>query len=135
MVFDSLRKALKGDPSLREEDLLRELGRTEISLARAQDQLESQRQARLSALFPEGPVSGAGEGLFPGLDPINFDDEESDGWLVVMSTSTLPALEPANAPPSGHSMTLRTSLGKPTIEKITSDASATAFGESAQVAP
>ena len=51
-----------------------------------------------------------------------------------MSTSTLPGLEPAKAP-SGPSMTSRTSLGNPTIEKTTSDAAATARGDSAHFAP
>ena len=58
----------------------------------------------------------------------------SDGSLVVMSTRMLPLLEPASAP-SAPSITSRTSLGKPTIEKTTSDAAATALGVSAHLAP
>src|SRR5580698_7219808 len=51
-----------------------------------------------------------------------------------MSTKTLPGFEPASAP-SDPSRTSRTSLGKPTIEKITSEAAATARGVSAHFAP
>ena len=51
-----------------------------------------------------------------------------------MSTSTLPALQPASAPAS-PSNTWRTSLGKPTIEMTTSDAAATSRGEAAHLAP
>src|SRR5262245_34481400 len=51
-----------------------------------------------------------------------------------MSTSTLPAFDPARAP-CDPSITSRTSLGKPTIAKTTSEASATALGEAAHFAP
>ena len=51
-----------------------------------------------------------------------------------MSTMTLPDSEPARAPSSPR-MTSRTSLGKPTMLKITSLFSATARGLSAHAAP
>ena len=58
----------------------------------------------------------------------------SDGSLVVISTRMLPASDPARAP-SAPSITSRTSLGKPTIVKTTSEAAATALGVSAHFAP
>ena len=58
----------------------------------------------------------------------------SDGSLVVISTRTLPSFDPASAP-FLPSITSRTSLGNPTMAKITSEASATARGESAHTAP
>ena len=51
-----------------------------------------------------------------------------------MSTSIVPGLLPASAP-FGPRNTSRTSFGKPTMAKTTSDCSATAFGESAQCRP
>ena len=56
------------------------------------------------------------------------------GSLVVMSTRTVPGFAPASVP-SVPSVTSRTSRGKPTIVKTTSDAWATARGESASLAP
>ena len=58
----------------------------------------------------------------------------SEGWLVVMSTRIEPSRQPPSAP-SGPRITLRTSAGYPTIVNTTSEAAATALGESAQAAP
>ncbi len=56
------------------------------------------------------------------------------GSVVVMSTRMLPFFAPERTPRSPR-MTSRTSGGKPTIVNTTSDASATALGESAHAAP
>lgn len=58
----------------------------------------------------------------------------NEGSLVVMSTITAPAFAPLKVP-VGPRCTDRTSLGKPTIEKITSLHPATACGDSHQLAP
>ena len=90
--------------------------------------------SRASCAPTSPPETGASTLATPLAFAASWISTANDGSLVVMSTSTLPASQPARAP-SGPSTTSRTSRGKPTMLKITSLRSATDFGVSAQVAP
>ena len=76
MVFDSIRRALGGSDSKDADEA--ELTRVRGAMTERQAQLVAKRESRLDALFPEGPVEGAAEGHFPGIDPVNLikSDEE-----------------------------------------------------------
>ena len=86
MVFDTLRRALSGDDASREEALRAELRRLDEALDKRRGMLEARKASRLEALYPQGPVAGSGEGRFPGLDPVNFEEGEDEGWLVAIAT-------------------------------------------------
>lgn len=87
-MFDSLRRALGQEPG-EPEGLRAELTRLHDAIETRAEQLESKRASRLEALFPDGPVEGAGEGRFPGLAPINFEEEEPESWLVATATGII----------------------------------------------
>ncbi len=87
-MFDSIRKALGKDEGDR-EGLEAELARVRAAMAERQEQLESKREGRLQALFPQQPVAGAAEGRYPGLDPVNFEEGEQQSWLVGAATGII----------------------------------------------
>ena len=71
MVFDSLRRALGGSEGDRALELQVELDRVQTALFQRADELDQKRATRLQALFPDGPVAGAGGGLH-GTWPTNL---------------------------------------------------------------
>jgi hypothetical protein len=83
-VFDSLKRAFSSDDPSR--DFAGELARLDESLDARRDELEAKRQARLQALFPQGPVEGWGPQRFPELDPLNFEDDQGESWLITVAT-------------------------------------------------
>ena len=89
MVFDSLRRALGGSEGDRALELQVELDRVQTALFQRADELDQKRATRLQALFPDGPVAGAGGGLYPDLAPVNFEESEPMGWLVTAATGII----------------------------------------------
>ena len=87
-MFDSLRRALGAEPS-EPGELRAELSRVRTAIEDRACQLEGKRASRLDALFPNGPVEGAGGGRFPGLDPVNFEEDEPESWLVAAATGII----------------------------------------------
>ena len=87
--------------------------------------------SRASRAPTSPPETGASTLCTPIFLAASAISTASDGSLVVMSTSDRARRLPASAP-SGPRITVRTSAGKPTMVKTTSDSSATALGESAQ---
>lgn len=85
-MFDTLRRALSGDEATREEALKADLRRLDEALDKRRGMLEARKASRLEALYPQGPVEGSGRGRFPGLDPVNFEEGEDEGWLVAIAT-------------------------------------------------
>ncbi len=88
-VFDSIKRALGGGDPAERAALEGELARVRVALGERRAQLEAKRASRLEALFPRGPVAGAAPGRYPGLDPINFEDGEEQGWLVGAATGII----------------------------------------------
>lgn len=85
-MFDTLRRALGQDDPARVESLRADLARLDAALDKRRGMLEARRQSRQDALYPQGPVAGSGGGRFPGLDPVNFEEGEEEGWLVAMAS-------------------------------------------------
>ena len=83
-MFDSLKRAFQDDSTPR--DLEVELARIDEQLDARRDDLEAMRQARLEALFPTGPAEGWQPGRYPELDPLNFEDGETESWLITVAT-------------------------------------------------
>lgn len=92
--------------------------------------------ARVPFLAPRSPpdtgASIEAQFLADAAAAISTAREGSD---VVISTKTPPGRRPERAPCSGSKRTLRTSDGKPTMEKTTSDWEASSRGELARFAP
>lgn len=88
-MFDSVRRALQGDPGRRAEELRAELVRLEVALEERRTQLEERRRERLQALFPAGPVPGHGPARYPDLAPLNFEDSEGRSWLVEVASRVI----------------------------------------------
>ncbi|MCW8139652.1 MAG: hypothetical protein KIT58_12210 [Planctomycetota bacterium] len=84
-MFESLRRAISGEPTDRRAELFAERGRVVEALEQRRAMLEDKRRTRVEALFPEGPVPGAGAGRFPDLDPFNFEEAEEQSWLVAVA--------------------------------------------------
>lgn len=86
--------------------------------------------ARLPFLAPRSPpdtgASTEWQSFIVAAAEISAAREGSD---VVMSTRTPPGRSPGRAPEVESRRTLRTSEGKPTMEKMTSDWEATARGD------
>lgn len=89
MVFDALRRALGNDGPERLDEVQREIARLDEAIARRTRELHELRSRRLQTLFPDGPVPGSGEGRYPGLDPVNFEEDESQGWLISAATGII----------------------------------------------
>lgn len=89
MVFDSIKRALTGDDAERQPEAEKELARISEAVKRRADELEAKRKGRLDALFPKGPVEGAGSGRYPGLDPVNFEEGEPQSWLISTATGII----------------------------------------------
>ena len=109
MVFDTLRRALGGDDAARVETLRGELRRLDEALEKRRGMLESRRQSRLEALYPRGPVEGSGPTRFPGLDPVNFEEGEGEGWMVAIATRVIDRFPGSEALLSQLDTTLLTS--------------------------
>src|SRR5262249_51748327 len=75
------------------------------------------------------PETGASTLYTPALDAASAISTASAGSLVVISTRIDPRWQPASDP-SGPKVTARTSAGNPTMLNTTSEAAATALGES-----
>lgn len=94
-MFDSLRRRVLGGPDeARRLEVELELGRTQEALATRREMLEEKRKARLGALFPDGPIAGAGRGpdgtfRFPDLDPTNFEESGEQRWYVAVATGII----------------------------------------------
>ena len=91
-------------------------------------------ESRASRAPMSPPETGASIAAIPRAAAALAISTARAGSLVVMSTRTEPAAAPASVP-SAPSVIARTSEGWPTIEKTTSAAAATAFGEDAGIAP
>lgn len=85
-MFDSLRRAISGDAQGKKAELLAEQVRLRTALEQRNAMLEEKRLTRVQALFPEGPVPGAGPRRYPDLDPFNFEESEAPSWLVGVAT-------------------------------------------------
>lgn len=85
-VFEGLRRKLSGDAADRREELVAERVKLREGLAAREAQLEEKRRSRVQALFPDGPVVGAGPGRYPELDPFNFEETEEQSWLIGVAT-------------------------------------------------
>jgi hypothetical protein len=85
-VFDSLRRKLSGDGADRRSELEAERSKLREGLVQREAMLEEKRRSRVQALFPDGPVVGAGPGRYPELDPFNFEESEEQTWLVGVAT-------------------------------------------------
>lgn len=85
-MFDSLRRAISGDAQGKKAELAAEKVRLESALEQRNAMLEEKRHTRVQALFPQGPVPGAGAGRYPDLDPFNFEESEASSWLVGVAT-------------------------------------------------
>lgn len=81
-MFESLKRAIAGDGPAHRAELEAERLRVHEALEQRRALLEEKRRTRVEALFPEGPVPGAGEGRYPDLDPFNFEEAEEQSWLV-----------------------------------------------------
>jgi hypothetical protein len=88
-VFDSFKRALGRDDSGRRKEIERELTRIEDALTIRQAQLDDRRASRQAALFPGGPVEGAGEGRYPGIHPLSFEESEPQSWLLSAATGII----------------------------------------------
>ncbi|MCO5165769.1 MAG: hypothetical protein M9894_05300 [Planctomycetes bacterium] len=84
-MFESLKRAISGEPTDRRAELLAERVRVLEGLEQRRSMLEEKRRTRVEALFPDGPVPGAGAGRFPDLDPFNFEEAEEQSWLVAVA--------------------------------------------------
>ncbi len=84
-MFESLRRAIAGDGVGRRAELEAERVRVTDALDQRRGMLEEKRRTRVEALFPEGPVPGAGQGRYPELDPFNFEEAEEQSWLVAVA--------------------------------------------------
>lgn len=84
-MFESLKRAISGDGAGRRAELEAERVRVTDGLEQRRGMLEDKRRTRVAALFPEGPVPGAGEGRYPDLDPFNFEEAEEQSWLVAVA--------------------------------------------------
>lgn len=100
------------------------------------DESPPANMARVPSLAPRSPPeTGAStdeQPLEAAAAEISTAKEGSD---VVMSTRIPPGLRPERAPEVGSRRTERTSEGKPTMEKTTSDWEARELGEEARLAP
>ncbi|MEZ6185559.1 MAG: hypothetical protein R3F62_11185 [Planctomycetota bacterium] len=88
-MFDQLRRAFGSDENQRRVKLEAELLRVSEAIEKRRASLEELRRSRLQALFPEGAVAGSGEGRYPDLDPINFEEGEQESWLVSVATQII----------------------------------------------
>ncbi|MGE0706468.1 MAG: hypothetical protein AB7N76_15455 [Planctomycetota bacterium] len=88
-MFDSLKRALSGDDGRRLADIERELLKVQDALSVREAQLEDRRASRHAALFPDGPVPGAGQGRYPGLHPQTFEEAEPQPWLIAAATGII----------------------------------------------
>lgn len=88
-MFDQLRRAFSGDSDQRRAKLEAELARVTMAIEKRSESLDTLRRNRFQALFPDGAVDGAGDGRYPDLDPINFEEGEQDSWLVSMATQVI----------------------------------------------
>lgn len=88
-MFESIKRALGASGSGDVAELQQELERVQEGLLVRQAQLDDKRASRLTALYPQGPVEGAGNGRFPDLDPINFEEGEPQSWLVAAATGII----------------------------------------------
>lgn len=88
-VFDSLKRALSGDSPDRLSEVERDLTKVADAIQARESQLEESRASRQEALFPEGPVEEAGLGIYPGLHPFTFEEEEAETWLVAAATGII----------------------------------------------
>lgn len=84
-MFESLKRAIAGDGAGRRAELEAERVRVHEALDQRRGMLEDKRRTRVEALFPEGPVPGAGDGRYPDLDPFNFEEAEEQSWLVAVA--------------------------------------------------
>ena len=90
-MLDAFKRALGGgDPAARRVDLEAERGRLLEGIEDRRRALEALRGRRLEALFPSGAVEGfvapeAGGPRFPGLDPINLEEDEPQSWAVAVA--------------------------------------------------
>lgn len=84
-MFESLKRAITGDGADRRAELEAERVRLVEALEQRRAMLEEKRRTRVAALFPDGPVPGAGEGRYPELDPFNFEEAEEQSWLVAVA--------------------------------------------------
>jgi hypothetical protein len=85
-VFESLKRAISGDAAERRAELEAERVRLREALEQRRAMLDEKRRTREQALFPEGPVPGAGDGRYPELDPFNFEESEEQSWLVAVAS-------------------------------------------------
>uniref|UniRef100_A0A7C9F010 Uncharacterized protein n=1 Tax=Opuntia streptacantha TaxID=393608 RepID=A0A7C9F010_OPUST len=92
-----------------------------------------EREAVLAPRSP--PETGASTAKHDFSDAAEAISTAREGSEVVMSMRTPPERRVERAPELGSSRTERTSEGKPTMEKTTSDWAATSAGEWARWAP
>ena len=88
-MFDSIKRALGGDSTNRQSEILEELTRVREAQDTRRQQLIDKRSSRLQALFPEGPVEGFSAGRYPGLAPLNFEEDEQQPWMVAAATGII----------------------------------------------